>query len=83
MTVSEQLKVDLRSGYLFRPTNPQGAIVNEPFSSSTAEARPKTYLKEMASDIGETLRGFRSGCVIALAFSGVELSEIMDNVGWK
>lgn len=47
MTVSEQLELDLRSDYLFRPTNPQGAIVNEPFSSSTAEARPKTYLKEM------------------------------------
>ena len=80
--ISDQLKVDLRSGYLFRPTNPHGAIVNEPFGSSAAEARLKTYLKEMGSDNGETLHGFRSGCAITLTLSGVELSEVMDHVGW-
>ena len=82
LAISDQLQVDLRSGYLFRPTNPQGAIVNEPFSSSTAEVRLKTYLKAMGSDNRETLHGFRSGCAITLALSGVELSEIMDHVGW-
>ena len=29
----------------------------------------------------KTLRGFRSGCAITLALSGVELSEIMDHFG--
>ena len=29
LAISDQLKVDLRSGYLFRPTNPHGAIVND------------------------------------------------------
>ena len=82
LAISDQLRVDLRSGYLFRPTNPQGAIVNEPFSSSAAEARLKAYLKEMGSDNGETLHGFRSGCAITLALSGIELSEVMDHVGW-
>ena len=82
MAISDQLKVDLRSVYLFRPTNPHGAIVNELFSSSAAEARLKTYLKEMGSDNGETLHGFRSGCAITLALSGIELSEVMDHVGW-
>ena len=70
LAVSDQLNsgVDLRSGYLFRPTNPQGAIVNEPFGSSAAEVRLKTYVKEMGSDNdGETLHGFRSGCAITLA----------------
>ena len=56
--------------------------MNEPFSSSTAEACLNTYLKEMGSDNGETLHGFRSGCAITLVLSGVELSEIMDHVGW-
>ena len=28
------------------------------------------------------LHGFRSGCAITLALSGVELSEVMDHVGW-
>ena len=48
LAVSDQLRVDL-SGYLFHPTNPRGATVNEPFSSSAAVARPKTYLKQMGS----------------------------------
>lgn len=82
MAIAEELKIDLRSGYLFRPTNPQGAVVNGPLTSSAAEARLKNYLKEMGSDHGETLHGFRSGCAITLALSGAELSEIMDHVGW-
>ena len=36
----------------------------------------------MGADNGETLHGFRAGCAITLALSGVELSEIMDHVGW-
>ena len=36
----------------------------------------------MGSDNGETLSGFRSGGVITLALSGIELSEVMDHVGW-
>ena len=37
----------------------------------------------MGVDDGETLHGFRSGCTITLALSGIELSEIMDHVGWN
>ena len=37
----------------------------------------------MGVDDGETLHGFRSGCAITLALSGIELSEIKDHVGWK
>ena len=67
--------------YLFRPTTPQGGVIGAPFSSSAAEVRLKVYLKQMGADDGETLHGYRSGCAIALALSGVELSEIMDHVG--
>ncbi|CAB3996884.1 LIGHT-DEPENDENT SHORT HYPOCOTYLS 6 [Paramuricea clavata] len=79
ITIAEQLKIDLRQGYLFRPTNPQGAIINAPFTLSTAEARLK---KNMGCDHGATLHGFRAGCTITLALSGVELSDVMDHVGW-
>ena len=82
MVVARDLKIDLTTGYLFRPTNPQGGIVDSPFSSATAEARLKSYLKEMRADDGETLHGFRSGCAITLALTGADLSEIMDHVGW-
>ena len=79
MAVARDLRIDLTSGYLFRPTNPQGGVVD---SSSTAEARLKSYLKAMGADDGETLHGFRSGCAITLALTGADLSEIMDHVGW-
>ena len=82
LAISDQLKVDFSSGFLFRPTSPQGAIANDPFSSSAAEARLKTYLKEMGSDNGETLHGFRPECAIPLALPGVEPSEVMDHVAW-
>lgn len=62
--IAKQLQVVLTNGYLFRPTSPQGEIRDAPFSSSTAEARLKGYLREMGTDEGETLHGFRSGCAI-------------------
>lgn len=82
MAVARQMSIDLNSGYLFRPTTPTGGIQDSPFSSTAAEARLKTYLKEMGADEGETLHGFRSGCAITLALTGADLSEIMDHVGW-
>ena len=82
MALAQQLRIDLTRGYLFRPTTPQGGILDAPFSSTAAEARLKGYLREMGSDDGETLHGFRAGCAITLALSGAELSEIMDHVGW-
>ena len=77
MVISRQLQIDLTTLYLLRPTKPpQG-------SSSAVEARLKVYLKEMGADDGGTLHGFRSGCAITLALSGVQLSEIMNHVGWS
>ena len=46
------------------------------------EARLNGYLKEMGSDDGETLYGFRAACAITPALSGAELSEITDQVRW-
>ena len=46
-----------------------------PFTSTTAEARRELYLKEMGQDVDETLHVFRSGCLITLALSGVELKK--------
>lgn len=79
---ARQLKVDLTTGYLFRPTNSIDSVVNAPFTSSAADARLKVYLTEMGADSGATLHGFRAGCAITLALTGAALSEIMDHVGW-
>ena len=83
MEVACDIRVDLTRGYLFRPTTPDLGIKNAPFTSSAAESRLKSYLKEMKADSGETLHGFRSGCAITLALTGADLAEIMDHVGWN
>ena len=82
MTVARQLRIDITSGFNFRPTNPQRDSLDSSFSSSTAEACLQTYLKDMGADDGETFRGFRSGCAITLALTGADLSAITDHVEW-
>ena len=72
----------MTNGYLFRPTNAQGHIVNKPLASSTADERLKLYLKEAQIYEGETLHSFRSGSAITLALSGSKLADIMSHVGW-
>ena len=81
--IARGMQVDLTRGYLFRPTTPDGGILDATLTSVTAEARLKLYLNEMGESDGETLHGFRSGCAITLALSGAELTEIMDHVGWN
>ena len=70
------MHVSLTRGHLFRPTRPSAGILDAPFTSTTAEARLKLYLKEMGLDDGEILHGFRSGCAITLALSGVEQDDL-------
>ena len=72
--IARGMQVDLTRGYLFRPTTPDGGILDAPL---------KLHLNEMGENDGKTLHGFRSGCAITLALSGAELTEIMDHVGWN
>jgi len=81
--ISQNVGVDLRHSYLFRPTSPQGSILDKPFLSSTAESRLKFYLGQAKIDEGETLHSFRSGCALTLAFAGSSLADVMCHVGWK
>jgi integrase len=83
VAVAREIGIDLTSGYLFRPTNPRGHVVDAPFCSSTAEARLKTYLREARLDAGETLHSFRAGCALTLTLSGSQLSDVMSHVGWS
>ena len=83
VAVASELRVTLSNGYLFRPTNHQGHIVNKPLTSSSAEARLKYYLKDAKIDEGETLHCFRSGSAITLALSGSQFADVMSHVGWS
>lgn len=83
LAISQSIGVDLRRGFLFRPTDQKGSIVDKPFEYSAAEARLKFYLGLARADEGETLHSFRSGCALTLAFSGAHLADVMSHVGWK
>lgn len=83
VAIASELRVNVANGYLFRPTNPQGHILNKPFVSSTAEGRLKTFLREAQIDEGETLHSFRAGSAITLALSGSQLADVMSHVGWN
>ena len=86
ISVSELLGISLRQGYLFRPTTPSGEVQSGPLDSSAAQSRLSTYVQELPMVFGNrriTLHGFRSGCAISLAMSGVDLRTVMDHVGWK
>jgi hypothetical protein len=50
VAIAKELSVDLSTGYLFRPTNLQGHILNQPWSSFSASARLKVYLSRCTSD---------------------------------
>ena len=39
VAVVSELRISVTNGYLFRPTSPQGHIVNNPLESSTADER--------------------------------------------
>ena len=73
VAVASELRISVTNGYLFRPTNPHGHIVNKPLASSTADERLKLYLKEAQIYEGETLHSFRSGSAITLALSQLQV----------
>ena len=83
VAVSREIGIDLSRGYLFRPTDQKGRIVDQPLTSSTTESRLKLYLRQANIDAGETLHSFRSGCALTLTFSGSNLADIMSHVGWS
>jgi len=80
------LKVPVRHGYLFRPLNPSGEVMEAPLSSSAIQARLSSYVGRLPDTFAGrnvTLHGLRSGCAISLALAGTQLDDIMSHVGWK
>ena len=80
--VASELRINLHTGYLFRPTDNHGVVLNSPLKSNAAQARLLLYLKEATIYDGETLHSFRSGSAITLALCGSPLADIMSHVGW-
>ena len=80
--VASELRISLHTGYIFRPTDNHGAVLNSPLKSNAAEARLLLYLKEATIYDGETLHSFRSDSPITLALCGSPLADITSHVGW-
>ena len=83
IAIASELQISVTNSYLCRPTNRHGHIVNKPFTSFSAEAHLKLYLKEAQMKEGKMLPSFRSGSAITLALSGSQLADIMSRVGWN
>ena len=83
VSIAKELSIDLTTGFLFRPTNPQGNFINQPWSSSATGSRLKLYLRQAAIDSGETLHSFRAGCALTLTFAGSRLADVMSHIGWS
>ena len=47
VAVSREIGIDLSRGYLFRPTDQKGRIVDQPLTSSTTESRLKPIFDKL------------------------------------
>ena len=82
MSICKLLKVDLRSGFLFRSTK-GSSVTAEPFLGSAVYNRLKFYLGALGLDKGETPHSLRAGCSITLSLLGVPEGAILKHIGWR
>ena len=82
MSICKLLKVDLRSGFLFRSTK-GSSVTAEPFLGSAVYNRLKFYLGALGLDSGETPHSLRAGCSITLSLLGVPKGAILKHIGWR
>lgn len=82
---AQQMDVDLRFGYLFRPVGQQQRVLEAGLSYEAVYDRLKTYLCLLGIHQGETPHGLRGGCAITMALLGGGPQagrDIMQHVGW-
>ena len=77
------MNIDLRCGLLFRVTDRQGNISEDPFTGSALSNRLRKHLKDAGIFDGETVHGFRSGCSITPSLLGASYAEVARHVGRK
>lgn len=84
MEVAKALKVDLRTGFLFRPISSQGVVLEQPLSGEAIYDRLKCYLGKLGIDQGETPHSLRGGSAISLLScqKSQNLDGVMKHVGW-
>lgn len=86
MAMCNLLRVKLSPGFLFRPVTKSGEIDRGKLEPMAAQARLDLYARRLKGHLSSdrfTLHGFRSGAVVSLALTGVQLNEIMGHIGWR
>lgn len=80
---SNDLGIDLQSGYLFRPYCPKTRqTLNKPISTTAMNARLESHLRNIRMFGGETVHGARAGTAITLELLGVPRGHIQSHIGW-
>jgi integrase len=77
VAIAREIGIDLSRGYLFRPTDHHGHIVDLPLTSSAAKSRLKLYHGRRNTP------QLPSGCALTLSFCGSQLADVMSHVGWS
>jgi hypothetical protein len=79
----ENMGVNLRSGYLFRPVTRGGVVLDRAATYAVMYERLKFYLHTLGKYSGETPHSLRAGCAVSLALAGGSPESIMQHVGWR
>ena len=64
--IADLMNINLREGFLFRATDPEGRVSPKPFVGSTVGNHRRLHLTALNIDEVETMHSFRSGCSITL-----------------
>lgn len=83
VTLSAYMNIDLKQGFLFRVTDHQGRVINQPFLGTAIANRLRKYLTDFNIDGGETPHSFRAGCSITLSLLGASSDAIAKHIGWR
>jgi hypothetical protein len=79
-----QLGIDMTSGPLFRNQSwSKGHVSTERLSATAASYRFHQNMVQASIYEGETLYGCRSGQGLASTFGGMEITQVMDKIGWR
>eukprot|EP00794_Sanderia_malayensis_P005858 gene5858-6551_t len=75
------MSIDLRAGFIFRPTDRQGSTTPNAFIGSAVANRLKKYMSEPSISEGKTVHSFRSDCSVTMALLTFPLSFLFARHG--
>lgn len=84
MEIASSLKIDLTTGYLFRPVTSEGLVMDSALSYESIYDRLKHYLNKLGINDGETPHSLRAGCAITMRSiaTSSDLEPIKSHIGW-